>query len=147
MQWGVWSSTPESSIPTISSVKYTKMHTMLSRFSHVQPSSTLWTEACQAPLPMGFSRQEYWSGLPFPSPRDIPNPGIKPRSPALQAESLASEPPGKPTHSKATSKCLGMFYSNISFHGTPKFSAFSRETIPRDSFQRLGSYDHGAWQF
>ena len=45
---------------------------------------------------MGFSRQEYWSGLPFPSPGDLPNPGIKPRSPALQAHSLPSESPGKP---------------------------------------------------
>ena len=50
----------------------------------------------QAPLSMGFSRQEYWSGLPFPSPGDLPNPGIEPRSPALQADSLQSEPPGKP---------------------------------------------------
>ena len=45
---------------------------------------------------MGFSRQEYWSGLPFPSPGDLPNPGIEPRSPALQAEALTSEPPEKP---------------------------------------------------
>ena len=51
----------------------------------------------QAPLSMGFSRQEYWSGLPFPSPGDLPNLGIKPRSPALQADSLLSEPPVKPT--------------------------------------------------
>ena len=52
--------------------------------------------ACQAPLSMGFSRQEYWSGLPFPSPGDLPNPGIEPGSPALQADALSSEPPGKP---------------------------------------------------
>ena len=45
---------------------------------------------------MGFSRQEYWSGLPFPSPGDFPDPGIEPGSPALQADSLLSEPPGKP---------------------------------------------------
>ena len=45
---------------------------------------------------MEFSRQEYWSGLPFPSPGDLPNPGIEPRSPALQADALPSEPPGKP---------------------------------------------------
>ena len=55
-----------------------------------------WTVAHQAPLTMKFSRQEYWSGLPFPSPGDLPNPGIKPRSPALQADALTSEPPGKP---------------------------------------------------
>ena len=47
-------------------------------------------------MSMGFSRQEYWSELPFPSPGDLPNPGIKPRSPALQADALSSEPPGKP---------------------------------------------------
>ena len=53
------------------------------------------TVACQAPLSMGFSRQEYWSGLPSPSPGDLPNPGIEPGSPTLQAEALTSEPPGK----------------------------------------------------
>ena len=59
-------------------------------------SATPWTAACQAPLFMGFSRQEYWSGLPFPSPGDHSNPAIEPRSPALQADSLLCEPPGKP---------------------------------------------------
>ena len=53
--------------------------------------ATPWTIACQAPLSMGFSRQEYWSGLPFPSAGDLPNPGIKPGSPALQAGSLLTE--------------------------------------------------------
>ena len=53
--------------------------------------------ARQAPLSMGFSRQEYWSGLPFPSPGHLPNPGIEPGSPALQADSLPSEPPGRPS--------------------------------------------------
>ena len=57
---------------------------------------TPWTVASQVPLSTGFSWQELWSGLPFPSPRDLPNPGMKPRSPALQADSLLSEPPGKP---------------------------------------------------
>ena len=50
----------------------------------------------QAPLSMGFPRQEYWSGLPFPSPGNLPDPGIEPRSPALQADTLTSQPPGKP---------------------------------------------------
>ena len=50
---------------------------------------------CQAPLSMGFSRQEYWSGLPFPFPGALPNPGIKPGFPALQADASLSEPPGK----------------------------------------------------
>ena len=52
---------------------------------------TPWTVARQAPLSMGFSRQAYWSGLPFPSPGDLPDPGIEPRSPALQADSLPTE--------------------------------------------------------
>ena len=55
-----------------------------------------WTVAHQPPPSMGFSRQEYWRGLPFPSPGDLPNPGIEPRSPALRADALTSEPPGKP---------------------------------------------------
>ena len=59
--------------------------------------ATLWTVAYQAPPSMGFSRQEYWSGLPFLSPGDLPNPGIETRSPAFQADALTSEPPGKPT--------------------------------------------------
>ena len=57
---------------------------------------TPWTVACQAPPSMGFSRQEYWSGLPFPSPGDLPDPGIEPGSPALQADSLPTELRGKP---------------------------------------------------
>ena len=64
--------------------------------SRVRLFATPWTVAYQAPPSVGFSRQEYWSGLPFPSPGDLPDPGIEPRSPALQAEALTSEPPGKP---------------------------------------------------
>ena len=59
-------------------------------------SATPWTVAHQAPLSVEFSRQEYWSGLPFSSSGDLPNPGIEPRSPALYTNSLPSEPPGKP---------------------------------------------------
>ena len=57
--------------------------------------ATPWTVACQAPLSMEFFRREYWSGLPFPLPGDLPNLGIESGSPALQADSLPSEPPGK----------------------------------------------------
>ena len=64
--------------------------------SYVRLFATPWTVAFQAPLSMGFSRQEYWSGLPFPSIWDLPSPRIEPRSLALQADSLSSEPPGKP---------------------------------------------------
>ena len=63
--------------------------------SRVRLFATPWTAAYQAPPSMGFSRQECWSGLPFPSPGDLPDPGIELRSPALQAEALLSEPPGK----------------------------------------------------
>ena len=64
--------------------------------SHVRLFATPWTVAYQAPPSMGFSRQEYWSGLPFPSSRDLPDPGIKLGSPAFQVDALTSEPPGKP---------------------------------------------------
>ena len=69
---------------------------VLSCFSHVWLLATVWTVAHQASLSMGFSRQDYWSELPFPSPGDLPDPGIEPVSLALQADSLLSEPPGKP---------------------------------------------------
>ena len=62
----------------------------------VQLFATPWTGAHQAPPSIEFSRQEYWSGLPFPSPGDLPDPGIEPRSPTLWADTLPSEPPGKP---------------------------------------------------
>ena len=61
---------------------------VLSPFSHVQLLVTPWTVAHQAPLSMGFSRQEYWSGLPFPTPGDLHDPGIESVSPALQADIL-----------------------------------------------------------
>ena len=64
--------------------------------SHVQLFATPWTVAHQASPSMGFSRHEYRNGLPFPSPGDLPDPGIKPGFPALQADALPSEPPGKP---------------------------------------------------
>ena len=73
------------------------MSRMLSR---VQLFETPGTVAYQAPPSMEFSRQEYWSGLPFPSPGDLPNPGIEPEpgSPEFQADALTSEPPGKPEY-------------------------------------------------
>ena len=65
-------------------------------FSHVQLFATTWIVVHQTPLSMEFSRQEYWSGLLCPPPWDLPNPGMEPRSTVLQADSLPSEPPGKP---------------------------------------------------
>ena len=70
----------------------------LSHFSHVQLFATPWTAACQAPLPMGFSRQEYKSGLPYPPRYDLPDPGIESLSlPCWQLGSLSLVPPGKPS--------------------------------------------------
>ena len=66
--------------------------------SHLGLSATPWTVAHQAPPSMEFSRQEYWSGLPFPSPGDLPDPGIEPGSPVLQADALPSEPGGIPMY-------------------------------------------------
>ena len=70
---------------------------VLNCFSCVQFFATSWTVARQAPLSMGFSKQEYWSGLPFPSPGDLPDLGIEPASPALAGGFFTAEPPGKPT--------------------------------------------------
>ena len=67
--------------------------------SRVRLFATPWTVAYKAPLSTEFSRQEYWSGLPFPSPGNLPNPGIEPRSLALQADALPSEPPGRSINS------------------------------------------------
>ena len=75
---------------------------LLSRFSRVRLFATPWTVAHQAPPSLELSRQKYWSGLPFPSPGDLPNLGIKPSSPALQADALCYEPPGKPLYPNAT---------------------------------------------
>ena len=71
------------------------VHVRLSRFSD-RLRATRWTVAHQAPLSMEFPRQEYWSGLPFPPPGDLPDSGIKPKSPSLTGEFFTPEPPGKP---------------------------------------------------
>ena len=71
--------------------------------SHVQLFATPWTIAYQAPPSMGFSRQEYWSGLPFPSPGDVPNPRIELGSPAFQADALTSEPTGQQSYGFSSS--------------------------------------------
>ena len=74
------------------------MSTNMKSLSPAGLFETPWTVAYQAPQSMEFSRQEYWSGLPFPSPGDLPNPEIEPRSPAFQADALPSEPLWKPTN-------------------------------------------------
>ena len=73
-----------------------KRRSEVKSLSRVRLFVTLWTGAYQAPPSMGFSRQESWSGLPVPSPGDLPDPGSEPGSPALEADALTSEPPGKP---------------------------------------------------
>ena len=81
---------------------------------------TLWAVARQAPLSMGFSRQEYWSGLPFLSPGDLPNPGIELGSPILQADGLTSEPPGKPLPANAEEvRDMGSMPGSGVRHGNP----------------------------
>ena len=74
---------------------HAKMEVEVKLLSRVWLFVNLWTVARQTPLFMGFSIQEYWSGLPRPPPGDLPDPGIEPKSPALQADALPSEPPGK----------------------------------------------------
>ena len=86
---------PKRFFPTVVDIM---VKVQVKSLSCVQLFVTPWTIVHQAPLSMEFSRQEYWSGLPFPSPGALPNPGIEPRSPALQADALLSEPPGKPRY-------------------------------------------------
>ena len=92
-----------------------------------------WTVAHQAPVPMGFPWQKYWSGLPFPPPGDLPNTGIEPKSLALREDSLPSEPPGKPKNTGVDSlfhlpdpginwgllHCRQILYQ-LSYQGSPK---------------------------
>ena len=107
--------------------------------SHFWLFATPWTVACQASPSMGFSRQEYWSGLPFPSPGDFPNPGIEPRSPTLQADSLLSEPPGKQgVKVKVAQSCLALWdFMDYTVHGILQVRILKWETFPfsRESFQ------------
>ena len=89
LEWGA--------IATIDQIYISLNVFQVKSFSRVRPFATPRTVAYQAPS-MGFSRQECWSGLPFPSPEDLPDPGIEPVSPALQADALPSEPPRKSLH-------------------------------------------------
>ena len=104
--------------------------------SRVQLFVTPWTVAHQAPLSMGLSRQEYWSGLPFPSPGDLPEPGIKPWSPALQADSLLSESPGKPKAQWGVGlNCCCYFLSQIQTRRLP--TAFQSITITNMTTRKI----------
>ena len=86
---------------------------LLSHFGHIQLFATPWIVAHQAPLSKGFPRQEYWSGLPFPSPGELLNPGVKPALPAVGGRSLTTEPPGKPTEEPGRPQLLGSQKSQI----------------------------------
>ena len=86
-----WGSEPINSKQSLGSLIFIRIKVKGKSLSRVQLFATLWTVAHQAPPSMGFSRQEYWSELPFPSPGDLPDPGIEPRSPALPADALTSK--------------------------------------------------------
>ena len=93
---------------------------MVSRFSRVRLCAIPWTVAPQAPLYVGFSRQDYWNGLPFPSQGNLPDPGMEPvslKSPASASSSLPLEPPGKPEFLDATfwGECKESEFSEKSF--------------------------------
>ena len=95
----IWILNSSSHSPCIQwHLEKTKVKVKEKSLSHVWLFATPWTVAYQAPLSMGFSRQEHWSGLTSPSPEDLPDPRIESRYPALQADALVSEPPGKITY-------------------------------------------------
>ena len=101
--------------------------------SRVRLFATPWTVDHQAPLSMEFSRQEYWSGLPFPSPGELPDPGIKPRSPALQADALPSELPeyikqnARLDEAQAGIKIAGRNINNVRYANDTTLMAESKE--------------------
>ena len=90
---------------------------------------TLWTVAHQAPPSTVFSRQEYWSGLSFPFPGDLPDPGIEPRSPELQADSLTSEPPGKPSVTLALAKISNQLHCIFGIEISPRVLASEEDAL------------------
>ena len=108
-------------------------------------SATPWTVAHQAPPSMGFSKQEYWSGLPFPSPGDLPDSGIKPRSPALQADALPSETPGKPWY-HYFKRILSNFLSGLG-NLRKKLSFDGKGTITFDLTSYVSLFLTAAWYF
>ena len=127
--------------------------------SRVWLFATPGTVAHQAPPSMGFSRQEYWSGVPFPSPEDLPDPGIEPRSPALEADALTSEPPGKqsktyfytvisrlPFFSRFEKKKVKIKYIKKKKQWSIKRTYFLHIFFELRSFERPTSYGNKPWQ-
>ena len=107
------------------SLSITSSWSLVKSLSRVRLFVTPWTAAHQAPQSMGFSRQEYWSGLPFPSPGDLPDPGIKPGSPALEADALTSEPQ---THIHRVS-CANQPSHPLSSPSPPAFSLSQHQVL------------------
>ena len=110
--------------------------------SPVQLFATPRTVAYQAPLSMGFSRQEYWTGLPFPSPGELPNSGNEPKSPALQADALTSEPPGKQDLLELTPKkdvlfIIGDWTAKVGNQETPGVTGKFVLGVQNEAGQRL----------
>ena len=101
--------------------------------SRVQLFATPGTAAYQAPLSLGFSRQEYWCGLPFPSPGDLPDPGIEPGSPTLEADALTSEPPGKLCYIYKTSPNYPEALPHLSIDSQTDFSRSPPPNCPTPS--------------
>ena len=111
--------------------------------SHIWLFVTPWTAANQAPLSMGFSRQEHWSGLPFPPPEDLPHSGMEPASPALASKFFTSKPPRKPItsmqkqtnkkqcHVKCFGECKSELYRSMSFSVITNKCLFSESARPR----------------
>ena len=97
------------------------MVVVIQLLSHAHLFETPWTVACQTPLSMGFSRQEYWRGLPFPSPWDLPNPGIEPKSHPLTGRVFTTEPPEKPICNHAFIHICDFFVCHLKVQLFPKF--------------------------
>ena len=111
-EWWCWQLN-SNRIPVWDSLGIEVKWTEVKSLSCVRLFVTPWNIAYKAPLSTEFSRQEYWSGLPFPSPEDLPNPGIKPRSPTLQADTLPSELRGKALGIKTTEMWNAIVISDI----------------------------------
>ena len=108
-----WPSLAHSYIPRLGDPQELQCVLVVYSLSSVQLFTTPWTVALQAPLPMGFCRQEYWNWLPFPHPGDLPSPGIKPVSPALQADSLLLNYQVSPSRPRACASGSFWTYAKI----------------------------------
>ena len=136
-----------SSVYKFSSISFLRLclslYLLYTTLSHVRLFVTPWTVAYLAPPSMGFSRQEYCSGLPFPSPGDLPEPGIKPRSPTLQTDDLPSEPTGKSYYVLKDDNYIAVSLYRSQINCCELQIAFgdclnSRGSRPRDENQQIG---------